>query len=186
MIEFYIFIFLILLLILIIYAVFILDSIILSHDLPTSKNAIYKIKDIILKFSPQASNFYDLGCGRGTVVLNIKKHLPNLKVYGIDKNPLRIFIAKLKAIFLRRKINFIKKNIFDIDLSNAQIIYTYLYYDLMPILEEKIKKEAKSGTLIITNTSHFLNWQFIAIIDTWDKKDLKDKNFERLFVYKKE
>jgi SAM-dependent methyltransferase len=186
MIEFYIFIFLILLLILISYAVFILDSIILSHDLPTSKKAIYKIKDIILKFSPQASNFYDLGCGRGTVVLGIKKLLPNLEVYGIDKNPLRIFIAKLKAIFLRRKINFIKKNIFDVDLSNAQIIYTYLYYDLMPILEEKIKKESKSGTLIITNTSHFLNWQFIATIDTWDKKDLKDKNFERLFVYKKE
>jgi SAM-dependent methyltransferase len=185
MIAFYIFIFLILLLILIGYAAFILDSIILGHDLPTSKESIKKIKEVILKFKPNASNFYDLGCGRGTVVLAIKKQLPYLNVYAIDKNFLRIFLAKLKAFVLRKKINFVNQDIFEIDLSNADIIYTYLYYDLMPLLEKKLQKEAKPETLIITNTSHFLNWQPITTINTWPEGKFKNKNFEKLFVYKK-
>jgi alanine-alpha-ketoisovalerate/valine-pyruvate aminotransferase len=69
-------------------------------------------------------------------------------------------------------------------LEKADIVYTYLWYDLMPILEKKLEKELKSGAIVITNTSHFAFWQPIEIINTWP--NIRDSKFEKLFVYKKE
>lgn len=170
------------------FFIFLLDSLILRHDLPTSYKTIKNIVKIINDFSPSKSledlNFYDLGCGRGTVVLNIKKLLPELNVYGIDKNGIRIFFSKLKAFVFHKKINFIKSDIFNLDLSDADIIYTYLWYDLMPPLQQKLKKELKKGSIIITNTSHFLDWEPIFVCPTWPKGKFKDEDFEKLFVYK--
>jgi SAM-dependent methyltransferase len=159
-----------------------LDILIFAHDLPTSKKAILEVVKIIKKYAPDASNFYDLGCGYGRVVLEIKKEMPNLNVYGIDKNPIRIFFAKIKALILKRKIHFINENVFNINLSQADILYTYLWYDLMPVLEEKVKKELKRGAIVITNTSHFSNLKPIETIRVHPK--IKDENFEKLFVYK--
>lgn len=180
-----VFIFLIIiLLVFLFYFIFALDNLIFSHDLPTSKKAILNIVKIIKKHKSNALNFYDLGCGRGRVVLAIKKEIPNLNVYGIDKNIFRIFSSKLKAFFLKRKINFIRENIFNLNLSEADVIYTYLWYDLMPILEKKLQKELKKGAIVITNTSHFPNWMPKEIINTWD--NIKDSKFEKLFVYEKD
>jgi SAM-dependent methyltransferase len=159
-----------------------LDILIFAHDLPTSKKAILEVVKIIKKYAPDASNFYDLGCGHGRVVLEIKKEMPNLNVYGIDKNPIRIFFAKIKTLILKRKIHFINEDIFKINLSGADILYTYLWYDLMPVLEEKVKKELKKGAIVITNTSHFSNLKPIETIRV--HPEIKDENFEKLFVYK--
>jgi SAM-dependent methyltransferase len=164
------------------YFVFMIDILIFAHNLPTSKKAILEVIKIIKKYNPKALNFYDLGCGHGKVVLEIKKEMPNLNVYGVDKDGIRIFFAKIKALILKRKINFINENIFNIDLSKADVLYTYLWYDLMPILEEKVKKELKKGSIIITNTSHFSNLKPIETVRVHPK--IKDENFEKLFVYK--
>lgn len=163
----------------ILYLLFTLDSLITGHDLPTSKNAVRVISKIISKYKPEAKNFYDLGCGRGTLALAIKKNFPDFEVYGIDKSPFRILFAKLKAYFLGRKINFKKSDLFNENLKSADIVYTYLWYDLMPPLEEKLKKELKNGAVIITNTSYFPNWQPSETYITYPKK----LDFEKLFVY---
>jgi SAM-dependent methyltransferase len=164
------------------YFVFMLDILIFGHNLSTSKKAILEVVKIIKKHAPKALNFYDLGCGHGKVVLEIKKEMPNLNVYGVDKNLIRIFFSKIKALILKRKINFINENIFNIDLSKADILYTYLWYDLMPVLEEKIKKELKKGAIVITSTSHFYNLKPIETVRVYP--EIKDENFEKLFVYK--
>src|SRR6056297_2158747 len=52
-------------------------------------------------------------------------------------------------------LRFQKKDIFQSDLRKAKIVYTYLWYDLMPILEKKLLKELPLGAVVITNTSHF-------------------------------
>ncbi len=166
------------------FFVFLLDSVLFSHDLPTSKRAIKALIVAISQHKPGAKNFFDLGCARGTVILEIKKNLPQFDVYGIDNNSVRIFFAKIKAKFLKRKINFQKQDIFQTDLKDADIIYTYLWYDRMPPLEEKLQKELKSGAVVITNTSNFPNWKPDQKIITYNGPS-KLPNFETLFVYLK-
>lgn len=163
------------------YILFFLD-ILRGHDLPTSRRAIREVIKIIKEFKPDAGNFYDLGCGRGTLALAIKRELPELTVRAFDKSSLRLTFARLKNFILGRGAVFQKKNIFDVDLREADILYTYLWYDLMPFLEEKLRKELKAGAVIITNTSHFLKWQPVATYITYPKKP----DFEKLFVYRKE
>ena len=158
------------------------DSILLGHDLATSKRAIRALVKIISQHKPDAKNFYDLGCGRGTLVLAVKRRLPCLTAYGIDKNGVRIFFAGLKSIFSGQKINFKKQDIFETNLKDADIVYTYLWYDLMPPLEKKLQEELKQGAIVITNTSNFPNWKPIEKVITYPKVS-KMPDFETLFVY---
>lgn len=46
-----------------------LESLIRGHDLATSKKATRVLVDIIKKYKLEANNFYDLGCGHGTLSL---------------------------------------------------------------------------------------------------------------------
>ena len=121
-----------------------IESLIRGHDLPTDSKTFKSICKIISEYSPQASNFYDLGCGRGALATRIKKRFPNLLVHGVDNSSIRIACAKLRALLARTDIRFLRANIFDLDLGNADIVYTYLWYDMMPLLEIKLQKELRS------------------------------------------
>ncbi len=160
------------------FLVFALDSL-RGHDLPTSKRAIKALINIILQYKPKADKFYDLGCGRGSVVISIKKELPFLTVFGIDNNTIRILFSRLRAKLLKKNVLFKKENLFQTDLSNADIVYTYLWYSLMPPLEKKLQKELKSGAMVITNTSSFPTWKPEKIHVTCQK----NPDFEKLFIY---
>ncbi len=166
------------------FVVFALDSLIRRHDLPTSRRATKALASTIRKYNPDAKNFYDLGCARGTLSLRLKKFLPSLNIYGIDNSAVRIFFAALKSKILKRNVDFKKQDIFQTDLSNADVVYTYLWYDLMPILEKKLQKELKQSAVVVTNTSHFKDWQPVEKIVTCPKIS-KTPDFETLFVYVK-
>jgi len=168
----------------VLFFVFVIDSILRGHDLSTSKRAIRALVKIISQYKPEANSFYDLGSGRGTLVLAVKRKLPHLVVYGIDNSAIRIFFAELKFRLLNRKVNFKKQDIFQTDLRNVDIVYTYLWYDLMPLLEKKLQKELKQGAIVITNTSNFPTWKPIQKVVTYPKVS-KTPDFETLFVYVK-
>ena len=164
--------------------VLMVDSIARGHDLPTSRKVSKSIMKIISQ-RKNTGNFYDLGCARGAFAVRIKRKFPALSVRALDNDPIRIFFAKIRAFIFRTDVLFSKKNIFDADLSNADIIYTYLWYDLMPPLEKKLRKELKRGAIVITNTSNFPTWEPIEKIITYPKAS-KTPDFETLFVYQKE
>ncbi len=118
----------------ILFSILVLDSLLRGHDIPTSRRVIKVLSKIISQNKSYANNFYDLGCGRGTLSLAIKRKHPHLSVHSIDDNVIRIFFARIKTIFFRQKINFQKADIFQVDLRDADIVYIYLWYDLMPPL----------------------------------------------------
>jgi len=172
------------LLIVVLFLVFAIDSLINGHDLPTSGHTAEALVGIIKKESPSMRTFYDLGCGRGTLALAVKKALPEIEVYGFDLSPIRISLAKLKSFLRRTKVYFKEQDIFKTDLSRVDVVYTYLWYDLMPPLEEKLRRELKEGAMVITNTSKFPNWEPAEKIVTYPGVS-RLPDFETLFVYVK-
>ncbi|KKR08275.1 MAG: Methyltransferase type 12 [Parcubacteria group bacterium GW2011_GWC2_39_14] len=166
------------------WLIFMVDSVTRGHDLPTGRNQRKEIFKIISE-QKTAQTFYDLGCAHGALAVRIKGKFPALSVYAIDMGSVRIFFAKIRAFVLRKKVNFICADIFNVDLSQADIVYTYLWYDIMPALEKKLQKELKPGAIVVTNTSSFLNWKPIKEIAPPDKASQK-VNIETLFVYRKE
>lgn len=161
------------------YLLLLIDSL-FGHDLITSHKVISEICKIMEIKKPEAKNFYDLGCARGKLALEIKRRKPELMIKAIDKSSLRIFFAKLKNVFLRRKISFIKEDIFRIDLGDADVLYTYLWGDILPPLKEKLFKELKKGSLVISNTSFYPNWQPSKTIIL----NPKNPDFEKIFIYR--
>jgi len=159
-----------------------LDSMIRGHDLLTSRRATRALAATLQKYKPDAKIFYDLGCSRGTLSLRLQNILPRVDIYGIDNSAVKIFFAKLKSKVLRHKVHFQTRGIFKTDLRNADVVYTYLWYDLMPALEKKLQKELKQGAVVITNTSHFQDWQPTKKVVTYPKVS-KTPDFETLFVY---
>ena len=169
----------------VLFVILIVDSLLWGHDLPTSRRAIRVLAGLIARTQPPARTFYDLGCGRGTVALAVKRRLPQLAVWGIDDNGLRIFLARMKAKLLGREIHFRRQDISQVDVRGADVIYLYLWYDVMPSLEEKLKKELKPGAVVITNTSKFAHWQPIQTVATYPQPSALP-DFETLFVYQKD
>ena len=165
------------------FFVFAIESLVRGHDLPTSRRATKALAATMRKYKPDAKIFYDLGCARGDLSLKLKKIMPRLEIHGIDDSATLIFFAKTKGLILRRKINFAKQDIFKTDLRDADVVYAYLWYDLLPALEKKLRRELKRGSVVITNTSHFTpNWQPTEKIATHPEVS-KTSDFETLFVY---
>ncbi len=101
----------------------------------------------------------DLGSGDGKIVFQAAKL--GYDAYGIEINPFLIIVTRLRALFWPKsqRPHFISGSYFNHDLSasggNYDVIFTYLFPGTMHELEEKIFSEAKTGTIIISNTFKF-------------------------------
>lgn len=163
------------------YVVFVINVLLCGgHDLPTSWEARDKIGEIIEDYGKEKGKFYDLGCGRGHVLAAVKKRFPKMEVTGIEKRPLQILFARLRVLLAGEEIHLERANLFEIELKEADVVYTHLWWDLMPPLERKLKRELEGGALVITNTSHFLDWE----AEETRLSHSRQPEFEKLFVYR--
>lgn len=93
---------------------------------------------------------YDLGCGSGRALIIANTDFGATGV-GIEIDPLRSLWAKWNV--WRAKANGIiikKENFYNIDLSDATIIYMYLVPNALKRLVPKLSKELKPGTQILS------------------------------------
>ncbi|MFH1405010.1 MAG: class I SAM-dependent methyltransferase [Patescibacteria group bacterium] len=162
-----------------------LDSMLRGHDIPTNKSVINKMIQVIEKHNCQEKTFLDLGCARGVVALAIKKHFPKMNVSGVELYRLRVYFARAKAFFLRRDISLIIGDALKQDVSKADIVFCYLWYDLMPALEKKLLDELKTGAIVITNTSKFPNWVPLEIVRAQHSNTVVPDH-DTLFVYQRQ
>jgi len=150
-------------------------------SVPTSSRTIEFILEIIRKKKDNRKTFVDLGCGGGKVLISLKKKYPEIEVIGYENWPTQFLLAKIMLFFSGVKAKIFYKDLFQADLTNAQIVFCYLYPHLMERLEPKLKKELKEGALIISNTFPLSNWQPSQILIT----NNKNPDFKKIFVYEK-
>ena len=127
---------------------------------------------------------YDLGCGDGRVLFYLAKRNPNLKYIGIENSPFPFVLAKTLS-WWHKKVNninvkIIKKDFFEVDLSNATHIFTYLYPNIMDDLIPKLDKELKSGARLISASFHFTAKREKELIDL---KRGKYQLAKKIYVY---
>jgi SAM-dependent methyltransferase len=117
---------------------------------PTSN----RVLDNIFKYVKLNKNdlFFDLGSGDGRLVYYVAEKFKLKRAVGIELNPLLVTFAKLKAKFLKRNnVEFYRQNIFDTDFAQAKIIYMFLFPEVVEKLKDKILRDCKKGTLIISH-----------------------------------
>lgn len=107
----------------------------------------------ILKLAKVTKNdiVYELGSGEGNVLMVAAKDF-GARGVGVEIDPIRVFVSRLliRLKGLSPKIKIVKGNLFDEDLSQATVVYTYLVPKALNKLIPKFKKELRPGTRIIS------------------------------------
>jgi len=122
--------------------------------------------------------FYDLGSGNGKVAFRFAATHPNFNCIGIEFNLAAYFSAKIRNIFSKHKISCRRENFFKVNLDDADIVYTYLFPDIMKELEQKFNHELKKGATVIANTFPLQHKSPIKIIQS------KTGKLGTLYIYK--
>lgn len=90
----------------------------------------------------------DLGCGDGRVLRRAADRYGVLAV-GYELNPMAWLRARLNCLG-KPRLKVFRRNFWRADLADADIIFCYLFPDVMKRLAEKIRKEAKAGAVLVS------------------------------------
>ena len=95
---------------------------------------------------------YDLGCGDGRILITAAKRY-HARAVGIEIDPLRYLWCQFLITILgqRKRIQIIFGNLFNQDLSQADVVMCYLMPDALSKLEKKFKQELRSGSRVVSN-----------------------------------
>lgn len=118
---------------------------------PSSKKVREKIFSILPKNIN--GNVADLGSGFGTLVFSLQRHLGSKQITGYEAATIPYLLSRVSYLFKGRKnIRFRKKDFLKENLSDYEVVFCYLYRSIMPQLSEKLSKELKVGSLVISHT----------------------------------
>ena len=94
---------------------------------------------------------YDLGSGEGVALITAAKHF-GARGVGVEIDPLRFIQSKISIQLngVGKKIKIVRKNFFDVDCSEATVVFMYLIPKTLARLKPKLLKELKPGTRIVT------------------------------------
>ncbi len=103
----------------------------------------------------------DLGSGDGRIVISAVKSHPGVSGWGvdIDEKLVRESSAEAGKEGLSGRVRFFHQNAFDADLSQANVIFMWLWPELMYMLRTKILAEARPGTRVVTNMWDLGSWK---------------------------
>ncbi|QJA06410.1 hypothetical protein FVE67_06165 [Thermosulfurimonas marina] len=113
----------------------------------TSRRRIRAVLEA-LELSPTA-RVVDLGCGDGRFLRAVWRRF-GVRALGYEINPLAWFLARGLNFLFRIPAEVRFGDFWEADLSDYDLIFCYLFPDLMSALSEKISREARPGTLVVS------------------------------------
>src|ERR671914_147816 len=109
----------------------------------------------------------DVGSGDGRIVFAALEGRPGVRGLGVDINAelVKKANAEAKAKGLADRVRFMHQNAFDADLAKVDVVFMWLFPELMRLLRPKILAQARPGTRVVTATWDLGSWQPDAIDD---------------------
>ena len=91
----------------------------------------------------------DLGCGDGRVLREAQKRY-GVHTIGYEINPVAYLKARLFS-FGPHNIKIRRQNFWEADLSSADVVFCYLYPDVMKKLAAKLTADLKPGSVVVSS-----------------------------------
>lgn len=136
-------------------AIPILRALYFAPFVPTPQKTVNKMLTIA-KIQPKQI-IYDLGCGDGRFIRSASRQY-KAKTIGLELNPFLYFYAKLRSFGHQNEL-ILFQNLFQQDLSQANLIICYLLPHTLQKLEKKLLTELSKGTKIISHGFCFKHLQ---------------------------
>lgn len=123
--------------------------------LPATQGALYVSTSLariraVFDAVPMASHqlLVDLGCGDGRV-LRVASQRYGVRAVGYEINPMAYLRARLRCLG-RTGVQVVRRNFWSADLSGADVVFCYLFPDVMARMAEKIRTDAKPGAVVVS------------------------------------
>ncbi|MEK7167640.1 MAG: 50S ribosomal protein L11 methyltransferase [Patescibacteria group bacterium] len=107
---------------------------------------------------------YDLGCGKASLLIKAAKQGALGRGYEISLWP--YVWAKFNVWISRVPVKIHLKNFFKEDLSKADVVFCYLFPEVMVKLEDKFVKEMKPGSRLVSHAFKLPNLEPAEVIRT--------------------
>ena len=109
----------------------------------------------------------DLGSGDGRIVFAATEGRPGVRGLGVDINKelVQNANAAARAKGLGDRVRFLHQNAFDAELGKVDVIFMWLFPELMRLLRPKILAQARPGTRVVAATWDLGTWQPDAVDD---------------------
>jgi len=104
---------------------------------------------------------YDLGSGNGKLLfLSAKK---GAIAKGLEINPYLVFLSNIRSFFspYKNQVHTYWKNFWNVHLGQADVVFIYLLPWKMKKLEEKLLRECKKRTVVVSNSFIFPHLKLI-------------------------
>ena len=127
---------------------------------------------------------YDLGSGDGRAVIMAAKDF-GAKSVGVE---LRDDLTKraldsIEKLNIADKTEILQRDIFDVDLSAADVVFLYLTTSANERIKSKLKSELKSGTRVVSHDYEILGWKPLKV-DNFCENPKIGYPSHTLYVYK--
>jgi 16S rRNA A1518/A1519 N6-dimethyltransferase RsmA/KsgA/DIM1 with predicted DNA glycosylase/AP lyase activity len=121
---------------------------------PTTKKKASKM----LQFAKVTDDdiIYDLGSGFGGLVIEAGKKAK--KAVGIEYDPIRYIVSKIRAWIINSKARFKRGDLFKENIKDASVVFLFLKQKTNQKLKPKLI-QLKKGTKIISNCWTFEKWK---------------------------
>ena len=91
----------------------------------------------------------DLGCGKAHLLVYASKYF-GTKGVGYELTLWPYLWAKLKIYLTKTNVDIFRQNFFKADLTKADVVFCYLFPEVMAKLESKFEHELRSGSRVVS------------------------------------
>ena len=130
--------------------------------------------------------FFDLGCGDGRAVIMAAKEF-GARAVGVE---LREDLVKkaLSTVYeqsLQDRITVVNGDMFNVDLTSADVIFLYLTTSANEKIKPKLESELKKGVRIVSHDYEVVGWK-AAKVENYCENQTLGYPSHTIYLYKKE
>jgi ribosomal protein L11 methylase PrmA len=117
---------------------------------------------------------FDLGSGFGRIVIEVAERFRS-DCTGVEVDPMKVWWSRrsIRKRGLESRARVVRGNLMSADISKADIVYVFLWEGIMQRLREKVLREMKPGSVVVSYYHRFAGWQ--------PEREDKDK---RVYLYR--
>jgi len=130
--------------------------------------------------------FFDLGAGDGRPVIIAAKEFGAYAI-GVElrEDLVKQAMKKVIELGLQDRVKIIHGNLFDVDISMADVVYLYLTTSANEKIRPKLENELKEGARVVSHDYEIIGWKPVRV-----ERFCEDNRFgfptHTLYLYKKE
>jgi len=104
----------------------------------------------------------DIGCGDGRVLREAKRRY-GVRALGFEVNPLAYILARIRTLGMEG-IEVRLSNFWNVNIRDADVVFCYLFPDVMGKLAQKLEAELRPGTRVISCNFPIPGWRHSEVL----------------------